>query len=131
MRYTFKIFITTIVLMVSGVHALTAIQGDRPNVLFIMTDDLNDYLGCLGGHPQAQTPNLDRFAESAISFTNAQCPAGWCAPSRAAFLSGVAPYDSTFSFKTVPENPVLKNNYIHLWPFDWNQSITVLYTAPH
>ena len=31
----------------------------RPNVLFISVDDLNDWVGCLGGHPQAKTPNID------------------------------------------------------------------------
>jgi hypothetical protein len=33
-----------------------------PNVLFIAIDDLNDWIGCLGGHPQALTPNIDRLA---------------------------------------------------------------------
>ena len=32
------------------------------NVLFIAVDDLNDWVGCLGGHPQAKTPNIDRLA---------------------------------------------------------------------
>ena len=35
----------------------------QPNILFIAIDDLNDWIGCLGGHPQAQTPNLDRLAK--------------------------------------------------------------------
>ena len=34
----------------------------RPNVLFIAIDDLNDWVGCLGGHPQARTPNIDALA---------------------------------------------------------------------
>lgn len=34
---------------------------DRPNVLFIMVDDLNDWIGCMGGHPDTKTPN--RFRE--------------------------------------------------------------------
>ena len=32
----------------------------KPNVLFIAIDDLNDWVGCLDGHPQARTPNIDR-----------------------------------------------------------------------
>ena len=32
-----------------------------PNVLLIAIDDLNDWIGCMGGHPQAQTPNMDRM----------------------------------------------------------------------
>ena len=39
----------------------------KPNVLFISVDDLNDWVGCLGGHPQTKTPNLDRFAASSRS----------------------------------------------------------------
>ena len=42
-----------------------------PNVLFIAIDDLNDWVGCFGGHPQAITPNLDRLAKRGIRFTNA------------------------------------------------------------
>ncbi|MFV1996209.1 MAG: hypothetical protein ACC661_12295, partial [Verrucomicrobiales bacterium] len=34
----------------------------RPNVLFIAIDDLNDWVGCLGGHPQAHTPHIDALA---------------------------------------------------------------------
>ena len=39
----------------------TAQVSERPNVLFIAMDDLNDWIGCLGGHPQTITPNLDRI----------------------------------------------------------------------
>ncbi|SVB81641.1 uncharacterized protein METZ01_LOCUS234495, partial [marine metagenome] len=35
-------------------------KDKQPNVLFIAVDDLNDWVGCLGGHPQAKTPNIDR-----------------------------------------------------------------------
>lgn len=35
----------------------------KPNVLFIAVDDLNDWVGALGGHPQARTPNIDRLAK--------------------------------------------------------------------
>ena len=57
-------------------------QFEQPNVLFIAIDDLNDWVGCLGGHPQARTPNLDRLAASGILFVNAHCPAASCNPSR-------------------------------------------------
>lgn len=36
-------------------------KSGRPNVLFISIDDLNDWIGCLGGHPQAKTQNIDRL----------------------------------------------------------------------
>jgi arylsulfatase A-like enzyme len=68
--------------------------GQKPNVLLIMIDDLNDWTGFLGGHPNAVTPNMDELASKSISFLNAHCPAPICNPSRTAILSGVAPYVS-------------------------------------
>ncbi|MGC6448363.1 MAG: sulfatase-like hydrolase/transferase, partial [Rubripirellula sp.] len=66
----------------------------KPNVLFICMDDLNDWVGCMGGHPQARTPNLDRLAESGVLFTNAHCVAPACNPSRTAVFSGISPHIS-------------------------------------
>jgi len=66
----------------------------RPNVLFIAVDDLNDWIGCLGGHPQTRTPNFDRLAASGVLFRNAYCPGASCNPSRAAILSGLPPHRS-------------------------------------
>ena len=66
----------------------------RPNVLFISVDDLNDWVGCLGGHPQATTPNIDRLAASGMLFTNAHCAAPACNPSRTAIMTGIAPNKS-------------------------------------
>ena len=68
--------------------------ADRPNILFIAVDDLNDWIGCLGGHPQARTPNIDRLAASGMLFTNAHCAAPACNPSRTAIMTGISPYQS-------------------------------------
>ena len=46
--------------------------ADRPNVVLISVDDLNDWCGCLGGHLQASTPNLDRLQTEACFLR--QCP---------------------------------------------------------
>lgn len=64
------------------------------NILMLSIDDLNDWVGCLGGHPQALTPNIDRLAREAVLFTNAHCPAPSCNPCRTAVLTGVAPWRS-------------------------------------
>ena len=66
----------------------------RPNILFISVDDLNDWIGCMGGHPQAKTPNMDRLANSGMLFTNAHCPAPSCNPSRSAIMTGISPHVS-------------------------------------
>ena len=61
----------------------------RPNVLFIAVDDLNDWIGCLGGHPQAKTPNIDRLASRGMLFEQAYCSAPLCNPSRMATMTGL------------------------------------------
>ena len=61
------------------------------NVLFIAVDDLNDWVGCLEGHPQAHTPHLDRLAARGTLFTNAHCQAPVCNPSRTSVMTGLRP----------------------------------------
>jgi arylsulfatase A-like enzyme len=65
--------------------------GDHPNVLFIVFDDLNDWVGCLGGHPDASTPNIDRLARMGTLFTRAYTPSPLCNPSRVSTLTGLRP----------------------------------------
>ena len=68
--------------------------NEKPNVLLIMVDDMNDWVGCLGGHPNALTPNIDQLASKGVLFTNAHTAAPVCNPSRVALLSGMAPYST-------------------------------------
>jgi choline-sulfatase len=68
-----------------------AATAKRPNVLIISIDDLNDWTSCLGGHPQARTPNIDRLADRGTLFTNAHCQAPICTPSRASLVTGLLP----------------------------------------
>jgi arylsulfatase A-like enzyme len=79
-------------------------RGGRHNVLFIAVDDLNDWIGCLGGHPDARTPNFDRLAARGVLFTKAYCAAPLCNPSRAALMTGLRPsstgvYDNNQPFR--------------------------------
>lgn len=64
------------------------------NVVVICVDDLNDWVGCMGGHPQARTPSIDALAARGTLFTNAHCQAPICGPSRASFLSGRFPHET-------------------------------------
>ena len=70
-----------------------SLADDRPNVLFIAVDDMNDWVNVFGGHPQTKTPNIDRLAESgSVVFQNAHCPGPVCGPCRSALLSGFMPH---------------------------------------
>ncbi|MBM3798253.1 MAG: sulfatase [Acidobacteria bacterium] len=69
-------------------------NAPKPNVLFIAVDDLNDWVGCLGGHPQTRAPNLDKLAARGLLFTNAHCNAPLCNPSRASLMTGIRPSTS-------------------------------------
>lgn len=63
----------------------------KPNVLFIVLDDQNDWVGYLGGHPDASTPNLDRLAESGRPFMNAFSAGTISNASRTSLFSGLNP----------------------------------------
>ena len=89
----FLAVVQAIALSVAGVQTLDA-QDRPPNILFIAVDDLNDWVGHLGGHPQARTPNIDRLARRGVSFTRAYAPAPLCNPSRVSLLTGVLPSNS-------------------------------------
>lgn len=74
-----------LLLFVSALHAAA-----RPNVLFMMADDLNNSLGCYG-HPLVKTPNLDKLAARGVRFQNANCQFPLCGPSRNSMLTGLYP----------------------------------------
>lgn len=83
----------------------------KPNVVFIICDDLNDYEGAFGGHPQVKTPNIDRLAKSGVIFTNAHSNCPVCSPSRNSLFTGVYPHKSgDFGWTPHFKQPVLKNN---------------------
>jgi hypothetical protein len=48
-----------------------AVSKDRPNVLFLAVDDMNDWIGCLETTPRAITPNIDKLARRGVNFSNA------------------------------------------------------------
>ncbi len=61
----------------------------RPNVLFILCDDMRwDCMSC-AGHPHLKTPHIDRLAAQGARFANAFCTTSLCSPSRASILSGL------------------------------------------
>ncbi|NWK54272.1 sulfatase [Verrucomicrobiaceae bacterium N1E253] len=89
-----RIIGASLIALHAGVSSLSAEVQSKPNVLFIAVDDLNDWIGCLGGNEQSITPNFDRLAASGMLFSNAHCVAPACNPSRTATMTGRAPWKS-------------------------------------
>lgn len=83
--------IAAIIAAASCVANYAIAAEDKPNVLFISIDDQNDWIGVLGGHPLAKTPNLDALAARGEVFLNAHCQSPLCNPSRTSLLLGLRP----------------------------------------
>ena len=100
---------------------------EKPNVLFLIVDDLNDWVSIANKFPEVKTPNIDRLAKKGTYFTKAYSQAPLCGPSRASFLSGLLPsktgvylqmkdedlkkyYDEQFKVEFLP-NYFSKNGY--------------------
>jgi arylsulfatase A-like enzyme len=88
-------------------------------VLFIICDDLNDFEGVFGGHPQAKTPHMDALAASGVTFINTHSNAPICGPSRSSFVTGIYPHTSNnYAFENWYnpgrsgwfQNPILQNS---------------------
>ncbi len=79
-----------LLLSLLALAGLQVAHASKPNVLFVISDDLNYALGGLG-HPESQTPNLDEFAKTGVSFTRAYCQFPFCGPSRASIMTGQYP----------------------------------------
>ena len=94
----------------------SALTAERPNVLFLAVDDMNDWIGCLGKTPRAITPNIDKLARNGVNFTNAHTAGVFCAPSRAAIFSGqfastTGCYQSANYFVDHPEIESLQTSF--------------------
>lgn len=77
-------------LLVTCLASVSAADEPRRNVLFIISDDLNNFLGCYGD-PLVKTPNIDRLAARGVRFDRAYCSFPLCGPSRNSMLTGLYP----------------------------------------
>jgi arylsulfatase A-like enzyme len=85
-----KLFAKLVVTIMFLALPLPGVAQDKPNVLMISIDDLNDWTGFLGGHPQAKTPHMDKLAKQGRIFSNAHCAVPVCSSSRVSVMSGMA-----------------------------------------
>jgi arylsulfatase A-like enzyme len=105
-----KLLLPLGVLLLAGAAPAPAASppAGKPNVVFIAIDDQNDWIGHLGGHPLAQTPQIDRLASRGTAFLNAHCNAPLCNPSRTSLMLGLRPtttgiYGLAPWFRTLPQ----------------------------
>ena len=84
---------------------------NKPNVLFIAIDDLNDYVNCMDGAIGAQTPNIDKLANTGTLFSNAHCQAPICGPSRASIMTGLYPSTSG-NYLQLNDKDIKKSNEV-------------------
>ena len=84
-------FIFALILVSFLVLPSSSAATPHPNILFIAIDDQNDWLGHLGGHPLAKTPNLDKLAARGTTFLNAHTQSPLCNPSRTSLMLGLRP----------------------------------------
>lgn len=92
-------FIAALVLtlpVAASLQQLAPQPASPPDVLFIIVDDMNDWVEPLGGYPDVRTPNIDALARRGMLFTNAHTPGAACLPARTAILTGLTPFTSGF-----------------------------------
>ena len=94
-HHLFPVSVTRVVLLVACLLAegrALGGEGRRPNVLFIISDDLTRTALSCYGNTLVKTPNIDRLAAQGTRFTRAYCNGTYCGPSRASFMSGYYPH---------------------------------------
>ena len=105
----FFIAATAMLAVCFSLHTTEA-APQKPNVLFIVVDDLRPELGCYGKE-YIQSPNIDRLAKRGMVFDRAYCQQAVCSPSRTAVMTGVRPdtskvWDLNTHFRTaLPDWP--------------------------
>ncbi len=89
--------------------AKNTVENQKPNVLFISVDDLNNWLSCLNNTSGTKTPNIDRLAAKGVLFSNAQCQAPLSGPSRASIMTGLRP-STTGQYGMIPDDKIRSDN---------------------
>ncbi|MEN8744910.1 MAG: sulfatase-like hydrolase/transferase, partial [Lentimonas sp.] len=100
-----KYYIVSVILIALSINLVAAERPQAPNVLFLISDDLNTALSGFG-HEQCLTPNLDRLAQDGVQFESMHCQYPVCGASRASIMSGLYPYTN----RTLGNGGTLRGN---------------------
>lgn len=95
MRILFKAITLALLMSCGSSKTSTSLTSSKPNVLFIILDDLRPELGCYG-NKEIITPNIDAIAANGVVFERAYCNIPVCGASRASILTGTRPTRTTF-----------------------------------
>ncbi|MFO0906371.1 MAG: sulfatase [Pirellulales bacterium] len=113
------VFIAACAALCLSISAARAAEPRRPNVLFLIADDLTSTALSCYGNAVCRTPNIDRLAAQGTRFTRAYCNATYCGPSRASFLSGYYPH-ATQVFGYTSPRPAIGDRAT--WPQHFRQA---------
>ena len=109
-----KSVLSSLLVLLCVTAASAATIADRPNIVIILADDLGyGDLGCYG-HPKFKTPNIDRLAAAGARLTQFNCPAPYCAPTRASLLTGRYPFRNGMTQNPAPDGQSGAENEVHL-----------------
>src|SRR5205085_1146018 len=78
----------------AGCAVARAAATERPNILFLIADQIREDALGVSGNQWIKTPNLDRLARGGVHFANAYTPQALCTPARSALMTGVYPHTS-------------------------------------
>ena len=99
------LFLIATLSVFTPVPAFAREKPAKPNVLMIVIDDQNDWVGPLGGHPLVKTPHLDALAARGTTFLNAHCQSPLCNPSRTSAMFGLRPTTTgIYGLSPLPRN---------------------------
>lgn len=95
-------------------------EHEKPNIVFIMVDDLNDWVHYLEEYSNSETPNIDQLAHDGISFQNAYANISICNPSRVSIMTGIHPQVSLirrngqYPYREILPNAISLNQHLKI-----------------
>ena len=107
MKPTLALLAALLLAPLAALSAAAAATDNRPNILWILVDDIGLDLGCYG-RKEVHTPNLDRLASEGARYTRAFTPASVCSPCRSSFITGLYP-NQVFSHNMRIYAPLVKH----------------------